>query len=165
MKRGQYKKRSLKDRIMAKVEFSTKSCWIWTGAIGTRGKPIIWITNVGHRSTRREIWAICRGKLPSGVKLKSTCKNKLCINPNHMVFLSPPETLDRFIIGSQNMIPLPESEIIDAEIIRERRANLRLWKEVSQGNVNILPTPIVQVLKELWVICDNKEEKINCIYA
>ena len=80
-----------------------------------------------------------------------------------MVFLSPPETLDRFIAGSQNITPLPETpELIDPDLIKDRRGNLRLWKEVCNGNINNLPPGIVRSLKELWAVFDNKQTAASC---
>jgi hypothetical protein len=67
----------------------TNTCWNWIGPIETHGLPILW-TNNGKRSNHspRRISLTLAGKSLSPIdKVQTpTCKNKLCINPEHLVF-------------------------------------------------------------------------------
>lgn len=66
------------ERFWAKVE-KTDSCWLWTGA-----------TNNGYGRYGAKDWAhrfayeLVRGPIPLGLEIDHRCRNRLCVNPDHL---------------------------------------------------------------------------------
>ena len=76
----------------AKVK-KTETCWIWTGA-----------QSLGYGQTsikHKVIWAhrfsyeLHKGPIPDGLQIDHLCKNKLCVNPDHLEAVSQKENLRR----------------------------------------------------------------------
>lgn len=65
-------------------------CWIWTGAVHAHGYGRCHTTK--HKPAHRvsyEIFNCC--KLAPGIHIHHKCKNKLCINPEHLQELTNAE--------------------------------------------------------------------------
>lgn len=76
---------TLLERFMAYVLPEPNSgCWLWAGSIGTSGyaqfcnKSLP--TNIGHRIS----YLFHVGAIPAGLQLDHLCRNKLCVNPQHL---------------------------------------------------------------------------------
>ena len=76
-------------RFWSKVN-KTDTCWLWTGwNKNERGvfstfqnrKPI-------HCAPHRVSWKLCFGDIPNDMRLKQSCGNKLCVNPQHLYTIS-----------------------------------------------------------------------------
>jgi hypothetical protein len=82
-------RKTLPPAVIAKFWASvqqTRFCWNWTGFLGKTGAPII---RDGARASfaeysPRQVSLILTGKEPSN-QSKPMCKNKLCVNPDHLV--------------------------------------------------------------------------------
>ncbi len=70
------------ERFWSKVDKSG-SCWVWTAsrnsgygqfAIRT-GTPVL---------AHRVAWELTRGPVPEGMQLDHLCRNRLCVNPDHL---------------------------------------------------------------------------------
>lgn len=61
-------------------------CWIWTAAVDNRQHPVIWVAGRTER-TRRITWQLTHGQLPAGTRLRRTCEQPRCVNPNHMLVI------------------------------------------------------------------------------
>ncbi len=48
-------------------------CWEWTGAVQGSGY-----------GRHREVWQALVGEIPEGLELDHLCKNKMCVNPDHL---------------------------------------------------------------------------------
>ena len=153
MKRGRYKKRSLEDRIMAKVKILKNGCWMWTGTVDREDSGGVMKIDGKKFTVRRILWEIHNGRLPDKVRLVARCKKQKCVNPAHIISPKIIEYLD-FV---KKLTPVPPIEIPDnSEAIRQCRALLRFWAEVSEGNLDVIPDPIKKTLKKLWAIYDDK---------
>jgi len=91
-------------RFWSKVDRSElHGCWLWTGAINTRGHG-----NVGWNgktcSVHRVAWEIMNGKIPEGMFIYRSCSNKLCVNPIHLVLATRQELNKRCSIAGKKGI-------------------------------------------------------------
>lgn len=73
-------------RFFSKVDSSggSDSCWEWQGAIrGRSGYGNFFVsgfTLVAHRVA----YSLCVGPVPEGFDLHHTCRNRSCVNPDHL---------------------------------------------------------------------------------
>lgn len=67
-------------------------CWVSTSAPGSHGYGQIGWTENGHRfgvTAHRAAWVYHSGKqIPTGATIDHTCKNRRCVNPNHLRVLT-----------------------------------------------------------------------------
>lgn len=88
------------DRLWTKVDRPTsedapKLCWEWGGS-NSMGVPQMFISNgkgggTSH-SVRRIVWENTRGEeVAEGHIVTTNCRNKACVNPNHLVQMTRKE--------------------------------------------------------------------------
>lgn len=58
-------------------------CWIWKGAVGDTGYPIMKIRGCGCQLVRRLAAKMAGHKLKPRQPVVTTCDEKLCVNPAH----------------------------------------------------------------------------------
>ncbi len=77
----------LDDRFWSKVQ-KTDSCWNWTGAkdVGGYGR-----FKVGRlvRAAHRLAYEAAKGTIPDGLQLDHLCRNRGCVNPDHVEAVEP----------------------------------------------------------------------------
>ena len=72
------------DRVFKKIEISEDSdCLFFTGAINKGGYGII-SRNKRARLAHRVLYELSNGKIPDGLVLDHLCRNRNCVNPNHL---------------------------------------------------------------------------------
>jgi hypothetical protein len=71
----------LEQRFWAKVE-KTDDCWLWRGSC-RNGYGSIWVDG-RLRSAHRVSYQERHGPIPEGLELDHTCRNKSCVNPDHL---------------------------------------------------------------------------------
>lgn len=103
MPSGIYKRLSLKDRILNKVK-KTPSCWIWMGGKDSAGYGRTYIGGKAegksiYRIAHRIIYELFRGTDISGLELDHICRNKICVNPDHLDPVTHLENVRRGISG------------------------------------------------------------------
>ena len=96
------------DRIQSKVAHSPSGCWEWTGAVDLHGYGYL---TIGSRldGTRRKAKAhrvayeALVGPVPEGLDLDHLCRNRGCVNPEHLEPVTRRENLRRGLglIGEQ----------------------------------------------------------------
>lgn len=72
----------IEERFWSKVDTSG-DCWLWTaskrpsgyGQFAAAGRPM-----VAHRFA----WQIANGFIPQGMQLDHLCRNRACVNPDHL---------------------------------------------------------------------------------
>lgn len=76
--------RVLPASIVGKVTFDkATSCWLWVGAVGQNGYPRVWDGKTVAQASR-VAYETLNFKLKPGIELGPLCRNKLCINDEHM---------------------------------------------------------------------------------
>lgn len=75
---------ALVERIHAKVSADTESgCWVWTAARNRQGYGLI---GVGKKSqlAHRMSYELAKGEIPEQLQLDHLCRNRACVNPDHL---------------------------------------------------------------------------------
>lgn len=85
------------DRLVPKIEVGSEPgcCWEWTaarsrgyGLLRTKGR-----TTLAHRLVYEEVV----GPIPEGLQIDHLCRNRSCVNPDHLELVSQAENLARGI--------------------------------------------------------------------
>jgi HNH endonuclease len=102
------------NRLLSRVKFTDAGCWEWTGAITggeCGGYPCIRID--GHTlGAHRVSYALFKGEIPDGLEPDHTCKNRKCINPDHLEAVTHQVNVRRGAVGK-----------LTAEIVSEIRTS------------------------------------------
>lgn len=73
-------------------------CWLWTG--GTRGGyGRLKLTDYGTMEAHRASYELHKGKIPEGMQLDHLCRNRSCINPDHLEPVTLQENIRRGEVG------------------------------------------------------------------
>lgn len=81
-KKMTYDAATLVDRLMAHVD-RTAGCWLWHGTVEANGYGIL-----KHQGTwlkaHRVAYGVLTGPIPTGLVLDHLCRNRRCVNPDHL---------------------------------------------------------------------------------
>lgn len=61
----------------------TEGCWNWTACLSDRGYGLFRRTEYGTRA-HRIAWSLLRGPIPEGAVIDHLCRNRRCVNPDHL---------------------------------------------------------------------------------
>lgn len=76
------------DKIYADVPHEVKQliticdqtgCWNWVGVIEKKGYG-----RIKKTYAHRYVWELIKNKIPTGLVIDHLCRNKRCVNPNHL---------------------------------------------------------------------------------
>jgi hypothetical protein len=69
-------------------------CWIWWGATLSNGYPKV---TMNYRTclVHRVVYEHYKGSIPEGLQIDHICKNKLCVNPEHLEAVTCLENMRR----------------------------------------------------------------------
>lgn len=84
---------SLPVRFWNKVSWNGDNCWLWTGAIDTRGYGTYWKPK--HARAHRVSYEALIGPIPAGLDLDHLCRVRSCVNPHHLEPVTRKENMDR----------------------------------------------------------------------
>jgi len=83
------------ERFMAKVHKLPSGCWQWLGKIQPNGYARFAIRHATHAYAHRWIFEHERGSITPGLDLDHLCRNRWCVNPDHLEAVSRRENLLR----------------------------------------------------------------------
>lgn len=90
----------LLDRIKNKIIIEEKTdCWLWVGAKQTDGYGCFGYEKKVHLA-HRKIYQIIKGEIEKGLELDHLCKNRNCVNPDHLEPVTHKENILRGISPS-----------------------------------------------------------------
>lgn len=75
--------RDLPANMLSKIDF-TDSCWNWTGAVQSRGYGSVTNGKGGTMQAHRRAYMELVGPIPTGLTIDHLCRNKRCVNPDHL---------------------------------------------------------------------------------
>jgi hypothetical protein len=89
----------MEKRFTQKFERS-EGCWLWRGAIDRGGYGVF---SIGSRTdgsrkmvkAHRVAYELLAGPIPAGLELDHKCRNRSCVNPDHLEPVTGPENTRR----------------------------------------------------------------------
>lgn len=81
------RKSSIESRFWAKVKKRSRGCWEWTGFVDKAGYARV--RDDGGRTgevlyAHRVSFEIHKGTIPEGLEIDHLCRNRQCVNPEHL---------------------------------------------------------------------------------
>jgi hypothetical protein len=80
------KYKPVEEKFREKYEIDENGCWVWRGGKGNQGYGRI--SEVGGRcrplAAHRVAYRMHKGEIPDGLHLDHLCRNRACVNPDHL---------------------------------------------------------------------------------
>jgi len=73
---------SIEERFWPHVE-KTKSCWNWKAGLDSHGYGFIKLNKVNAKAYR-VAYELVKGPIPEGKQIDHLCRNRKCVNPDHL---------------------------------------------------------------------------------
>lgn len=75
-------------------EFPDSQCDLWTGPVNRTGYGV---ARMGKTTTsaHRSMWILLRGPIPDELEVDHLCRNRLCVNIDHLELVTPSENVRR----------------------------------------------------------------------
>src|SRR3990167_7138031 len=84
---------SLPDSIRRRITV-TPTCWLWLGAHTSGGYSEVWWEGK-VKYVHRIVYELLIGPLPPGLLSDHLCRNRGCVNPSHIEFVTNKENINR----------------------------------------------------------------------
>ena len=128
------KVKGFNERLLSRVRLDENTgCLLFTGGAGSHGYGQINI-NGKQRTAHTAVWINKNGPIPGGSIVRHKCRNRLCVNPDHLELGTSKENnfddklRDGTLLRGEQ---LPQSKLTVAAVIEIRKAE-RPLKELAQ---------------------------------
>lgn len=75
--------RPLQERLWWRVN-KTGTCWLWTDKPDSNGYGVIVLEDGRNYKVHRVVYELCVVPIPKGLEIDHLCRNRICVNPEHM---------------------------------------------------------------------------------
>jgi len=80
-------------KVLARVDFA--DCWEWTGPVDRDGYGKVSLGAGINRRPHRVVWEGLVARIDAGLHIDHLCKNRRCVNPDHIQPVTPQENIRR----------------------------------------------------------------------
>jgi hypothetical protein len=120
------------------VDEST-GCWVWLLQLSRTGYAYCWSTKEQRNVVaHRVIYERYRGPIPAGLNLDHVCRNRACVNPDHLEPVTPTENIRR---GASTKLTIEK-----AREIRALRATGMMTKQIAE-QYNVCRTTVRDIVR------------------
>lgn len=81
------------ERFIPKVQ-KTDNCWLWIGAQDGHGYGVFRYNGTSHKAYRVS-YELFNGPIPEKLQLDHLCRNRICVNPDHLEIVTQKENIRR----------------------------------------------------------------------
>lgn len=125
-----------KARFWSKITI-TDGCWLWNAGTNQR-YGTVWFRRNGQRRgfvAHVVAYELLRGPVPAGLELDHTCRNTLCVNPDHLEPVTHLENVRRGTAGQhlRDRSHCPQGHAYDEENTRYTRTGSRMCRTCERS--------------------------------
>lgn len=84
-------RRPIMERFMSMVEVAPSGCWNWSGSRQTTGYGTFYPNRTTKCVAHRAAYLIFKGPIPDRLDIDHLCRNRSCVNPDHLEPVSSSE--------------------------------------------------------------------------
>lgn len=122
------------NRMVDKLKFSEEGCWHWQASDNGSGYGIIWLHG-RRRIAHRLFYQLLNGTIPDCLVVDHLCRNRRCLNPEHLEPVMPKENIQRGETGQKTGAwrkswthCINGHEFTEENTLNHRRKNNRVYR-------------------------------------
>lgn len=89
------------ERFWAKVDRSG-DCWVWTAAQYRNGYGMFGVTHKRPTRAHKYSYELVNGPVPDGLHIDHKCRNRLCVNPDHLHAVTPKQNRENLTVDPRS---------------------------------------------------------------